>query len=247
MVRSSTNAPSIGARKSAGAYRPDRGSAPLDQPIDMMHRTGARGHVQSPAESPIGMLQNGNAWSASTVKRMAQVLLTCPLVVALSTAGDARAIGPVRVELAGKIGLGTNPTTTGPSPLGLGLGGRAGASLAGFYLGAAAMYYKGGTASAGSEIETIHSVMYGAEGGYGAEWLGHLTIRGVVGVGSFEQRGSGVATGGRSNLYLEPGVTSFWSLGPLFAGADVNVFLLPSAVPSTYAALTLHAQIGLAF
>lgn len=181
------------------------------------------------------------------MKRMANILAALPAALAVAWSRDARALGPVGVEAAAKIGFGTNPTTTGPSPLGFGIGGRAGVSYAGFYLGGSAVYYAGGSATAGTETESEHSVAYGAEGGYGMELLGHLTVRGVFGIGTFQQSGSGVATGGVGNLYLEPGVTAFWSFGPVIAGADVNAFLLPSAVGTTYAALTLHGQVGVAF
>jgi hypothetical protein len=181
------------------------------------------------------------------MQRMAIILIAFPAAAALAWSGDARALGPVSVEAAAKIGGGMNPTTTGPTPLGFGIGGRAGVSYAGFYLGGSAVAYLGGSATAGIEIESEHSAAYGVEGGYGLEILGHLTIRGLFGIGTFQQSGSGVATGGLGNLYLEPGVTAFWSFGWLIAGADVNAFLLPSAVGTTYAALTLHAQVGIVF
>lgn len=181
------------------------------------------------------------------MKPMATILIAFPSAAALAWSGEARALGPVGVEAAAKIGFGTNPTTTGPTPLGLGMGGRAGVSYAGFYLGGSAIYYVGGSVTAGTETESEHSAAYGAEGGYGVAILRHLTIRGLFGVGTFQQSGSGVATGGLGNLYLEPGVTAFWAFGPVIAGADVNAFLLPTAIGSTYAALTLHAQVGVAF
>jgi len=185
------------------------------------------------------------------MRRLANILVAFPAAGALAGcfawSGDAHALGPVGVEAAAKIGFGTNPTTTGPSPLGFGIGGRAGVSYAGFYLGGSAVYYAGGSATAGTETESENSVAYGAEGGYGVELLGHLTIRGLFGIGTFQQSGSGVATGGVGNLYIEPGITAFWSFGPLIAGADVNAFLLPTAVGTTYAALTLHGQVGVAF
>ena len=141
-----------------------------------------------------------------------QYLVALPAALTFAWSGDARALGPVGVEAAAKIGFGTNPTTTGPSPLGFGIGGRAGVSCAGFYLGGSAVYYAGGSATAGMETESEHSAAYGAEGGYGVELPGHLTVRGLFGIGTFQQSGSGVATGGLGTLYLASPAS--WASGP---------------------------------
>ena len=181
------------------------------------------------------------------MKRGARWLAAGALLAGMDfRAAVAHALGPVAVEIAGKAGFATNPTTTGPNPMGRGLGGRVGVSMSGFYAGAAAMFYLGGTATAGSESESEHSTTIGGEVGYGVRWS-CFTLRGRLGVGRFEQAGSGVATGGRDNLYMEPGVLAMCSFGPLFLGAEANAFLLPSAVTSTYAALTVDAQIGVTF
>jgi hypothetical protein len=175
------------------------------------------------------------------MKRTAK-LLAYPLVACtVCRASDVHAEVPTDVELATKAGFATNPTTTGPNPMGFGVGGRAGVSIARFYVGAAAIYYFGKTAGAGTDSEHEHSAEYGAEVGYGVKWS-RFTIRGQAGIG-----GNGVATGGANNLYLEPGVLAMCSFGHFFFGADVNAFLLPSAVASTYAALTFHGQIGIVF
>src|ERR1700716_3017857 len=101
---------------------------------------------------------------------------------------EARALGPVDLEIAGKVGAGTNPFGNGfPNPLGFGIGARAGVSLLGFYGGLGLMYYFGSGSSnvpgAGGGV-SANSFLYGIEGGYGAK-VGPLTLRGQLGLGSF--------------------------------------------------------------
>jgi hypothetical protein len=180
------------------------------------------------------------------MKRTAK-LVAYPLVAAIACrASDVRATVPVDVEIATKTGFATNPTTTGPNPMGFGLGGRLGVSIAGLYAGASAVYFFGGTAGTGMDSEQENSVEYGAEIGYGVK-ISRFTIRGVLGIGNFQQLGNGVATGGENNLYVEPGVLAMCSFGAFFLGADVNAFFLPSSPGNTNAALTFHGQLGVSF
>ncbi len=178
---------------------------------------------------------------------------------------NARALGPVDLELGGKIGVGSNPNSSGPNPLGFGLGARGGISLAGFYGGASVIYYFGSsqdvTAGGVSLSESVHSLLYGFEGGYGVKLLDLLTLRAQLGIGNatFTASASGQAggaTGGgsvsNSNLYLEPGAVAMVSLGSWFVGGDANVLILPgiqdtSGQSTTETAITFHGQIGWVF
>jgi hypothetical protein len=176
---------------------------------------------------------------------------TC-LLVAAATLGaatfsfsrDARALGPIDLEIAAKGGYGTNPFGGNINPLGAGLGGRAGVAFFGFYGGAALLYYFGGSQSGVSE----HSLMYGLEAGY--NWkIAILTIRPQLGVGNYSLD---VGNTSGNNIYLEPGVTGLISLGTFFVGADANLLVLPSIQQpdgnkGTDTAFTVHGQVGVKF
>jgi hypothetical protein len=188
---------------------------------------------------------------------------------------QAQALGPLDVEVGAKAGAGSNPGGTGgPNPLGFGLGGRAGVSLRGLfglYAGVNFVYYLGsnqsvGTTLSGLETTSSHSVEYGFELGYGYR-LGPVTLRGQVGVGSFEidevvapNRPStpGGFPGSERYLYFEPGVVGLVSIGFVFVGADVNGLLLPlgpsnpigpngTAGHALAGAVTAHGQVGVKF
>jgi len=164
--------------------------------------------------------------------------------VTFSFSREARALGPIDLEIAAKGGYGTNPIGGGLNPLGVGLGGRAGVAFFGFYGGAALLYYFGGSQSGVSD----HSLMYGLEAGY--NWkITILTIRPQIGVGNYTLN---VGNAQGSNLYLEPGVTGLVSLGTFFVGADANLLVLPSfqtpgGSQGTDTAFTVHGQIGVKF
>jgi hypothetical protein len=188
--------------------------------------------------------------------RCAPLLVTAVLGIgSMCVTRDASALGPVDVEVAGKVGYGTNPFSNYPNPLGVGLGARAGVSLLGLYGGLSFMYYIGSSQDVASQGGSIsaHSVLYGIEGGYGTS-LGPLTLRGQLGVGNFTISESGALSGTNSNLYLEPGVTALLTFGMLLVGADANVLVLPGVnnpLPpgdsSWDAAFTVHAQAGIKF
>jgi hypothetical protein len=182
---------------------------------------------------------------------------------------DARALGPVDLEVAGTIGGGTDPLTNRshtlyPNPLGLGGGGRAGVAFHGLYGGIALTYYAGGTESNGfGGSASDHALMYGIEAGYGFQMLGVLTIRPQVGVGDYALTyNPGVCTicniiqsnrsSTNNNLYLQPGAVALVSLGMFLLGADASVLVVPGIVDPggsarTDAAFTAHAQVGLRF
>lgn len=183
----------------------------------------------------------------------------------VAVARDARALGPVDLEAAAKVGYATNPSSVsgGTNPMGLGLGARAGlAFLGGIYLGGNIQYYlggsenvptstttntggNGGTSSVGSYSLSVNTLMYGGELGYGLKILDLLTIRPQVGLGNatFSASADGNSTS-TSNWYLEPGVTAFVTLGPLLLGADANALFFPG-LANSQAAFALDAQVGI--
>jgi len=191
-------------------------------------------------------------------------LLTAGATAALafSFSSDARALGPVDVEIAAMAGGGTTPTSragaplmggdsNAPDPLGFGLGGRAGVALYGIYAGVEGMYYVGD--SGGSPYSaSVNSDILGLDVGYGVT-LSSVTIRLLVGTGNFTERvtaspapggagGGGLAgSTGQSpsynTLYLQPGITALFSLGTHYCvGADVNLLVLTSLPETFYSA-----------
>jgi hypothetical protein len=184
------------------------------------------------------------------------VLSLAPAFAAILMAREARAVGPVDVEVAGQVGIGTDPLINGgPNPLGFGGGGRAGVAFHGLYGGLALMEYVGGNDKTGTFSEgqrTIpvgnsfsssdHVLMYGIEAGYGFKILGVLTIRPQVGLGNFtlsyvqtdhtspliQAAFSPTEAGNVNNLYLQPGVTVLVALGIWLVGVDANVLVLPT-------------------
>jgi hypothetical protein len=210
--------------------------------------TTLNGHPRGPREG------------RDTVSAMARH--SWPLAASLASAfavtlmaRDARAIGPVDVEVAGQVGIGTDPLKNGgPNPLGFGGGGRAGVAFLGLYGGLALTYYAGGSDSNGTFSErpplmgvatrfssSDHALMYGVEAGYGFSVLGVLTIRPQVGVGNFTLSYAGTSpyvcacqiiippiSGNINNLFLQPGLTALVSLGVLLVGLDANALVLPS-------------------
>jgi hypothetical protein len=181
-------------------------------------------------------------------------------IVTFSATREAHALGPVDIEVGAKAGLATNPETGGGSnPMGFGLGARGGVDFLGFYGGVAFMYYFGSSQSASAEgqsfTESVHTVTYGVEAGYGISLFGLLTLRPQVGIGnatfSSSVSGSGAVNadlsgGSKSNLYIEPGVTGLVAFGGYFVGADANLLFLPG-LDNSKTAFTLHGQIGLKF
>jgi hypothetical protein len=170
---------------------------------------------------------------------------------------EARALGPVDIEVGAKVGVATSPVSNGntPNPLGFGLGARGGLSFEGVYAGIQLLYYFGS-----SQNEPVlgelseHALLYGVEAGYGFTLLDKLlTIRPQLGLGNatFTVSGSSSVANvsgstSKSNLYLEPGVTGLVSLGGWFVGADLNLLFLPG-MDNTTTAFTLHGQVGLKF
>jgi hypothetical protein len=184
--------------------------------------------------------------------RLRVALAVAAAIAALcSVSPDARALGPVDLEIGGKAGIGTNPSSNAPNPLGFGMGGRGGLSFFGLYAGVDVMYYFGSSENVPGGTLSEHTLMYGADLGYNFK-IALLTLRPLIGVGNFVLSHSGEdGNGSASNLYLEPGLTALVSFGLLYVGADANVLVLPSVSlengNKTETAFTLHGQVGVVF
>lgn len=172
-------------------------------------------------------------------------------LAALCVAPIARALGPLDIEAGLKAGGGTGPLSGEPNALGFGLGGRAGASFAGYYGGANVVYYFGQSGTVENLSVSEHALLYGVEVGYGLTFLDLLTLRGLLGVGNFTLSYTGVSN--ISSLYLEPNLTALVSLGLFYVGADAGALLLPALSDpghpsaSLVAAFTGHGQLGIKF
>jgi hypothetical protein len=171
---------------------------------------------------------------------------------ALSITRNASALGPVDVEVAAKVGGGTNPISVpsngmGPgapqlNALGFGLGARAGASFSGFYGGLSFMDYLG---SHGNDGQSMKTVLYGVEAGYNFG-VPLFTLRPQLGVGNYTVTQS--ESYSTSSLYFEPGLTALVSFGLLIVGADLNLlYLWPSGGWTSQPAFTAHGQVGVKF
>jgi len=167
-----------------------------------------------------------------------------------SFSGDARAVGPVEVEVAAKVGAGTNPTGGLPNPLGFGAGARAGVSFDGFYAGLSAVYYVGSSGRIDYGVSEYvtgdispHALLYGLEVGYGVKVARVLELRAQIGGGDdFFGSGGTLSYGCTCNnivippvsvrsshyLYWEPALTALVDFGTLFVGVDVGALILPS-------------------
>jgi len=175
--------------------------------------------------------------------RLFGILGLASIAIVTSTR-TAHALGPIGVEIGAKAGVGTNPDSGGgTNPLDFGLGGRAGVVLFDhLYGGVNLMYYLGGSDNG----ESVHTLMYGLEAGWGFTLIDILTIRPQVGLGNATFSASGPFTESNSNIYVEPGVTGLLSLGTLFVGADANAIVFPG-LSNSNAAFTLHGQVGVKF
>lgn len=185
-------------------------------------------------------------------------------MISLAWPTEAHALGPVDIEVGAKVGYATNPDSTIPyNPFGFGVGGRAGVSLLGIYVGGNLMYYAGGSVSIFGATATGHALQYGVEAGYGFK-IAILTLRPQVGVGSLhtfgtltDAAGNSTSLSGPHELYIEPGLTGLVALGPIYVGADANVLILPSVdstdpntgatTSKTHASFTVHGQVGVKF
>lgn len=180
----------------------------------------------------------------------------------LFVAGDARAVGPIDIEVAGIAGGGFPPSGLGVSPVGFGLGARAGVVLRdlGIYGGLSFIdYYDGYGGGAfslpDSESISVHGLTYGVEVGYGVVLLRLITLRAQVGLGDYAEivetsTASSSSSQTHNSPYVAPGLVAMVSLGPVLIGADASALIASFGNGSKYStatALMLHAQLGLKF
>jgi hypothetical protein len=185
---------------------------------------------------------------------------TLPVLAAVacivSAAGDARAVGPVDVEVGLKGGFATSPLSSGTNPVGGGIGARAGVVfLGGFYVGGSVLNYFFGSMTSPTASFSTNILMLGGEAGYGFTVGNRVTLRPQVGLGiasvATTATGAGATAEDKSTgagyLYVEPGVTALVSLGLVFVGADANVVLLFRGQQQSQAAFAMHGEVGLRF
>jgi len=193
------------------------------------------------------------------MKSVLKVLVAVLVVGAIWIPREALALGPVDLEIAAQVGGGTSTVGSGAvNALGLGVGGRAGIDVLGFYGGVAAMYYLGdGGNEADSNGVPVHtyrsSTLVGLEGGYNFG-LSILTLRPQLGLGYYNNgistsTQSGIGTTGStfqnsSSIYAEPAITALLPLGIWFVGADAGLLWVP-AIDNAEVAVTVHAQLGI--
>jgi hypothetical protein len=175
------------------------------------------------------------------------------LLVTLAHERPAHALGPIDLEIAAKVGYGTNANDV----LGVGLGGRAGVSFFGLYGGVSAIDYLGKSVNGVS----VHSFLYGAEVGWGFK-ISLVTIRPLVGFGDAVLSVSLPATaldpnanlsGSVNSFYLEPGGLVQLNFGLLIVGVDAGCLILTNGydasggASTTTEAFTIHGQVGVKF
>lgn len=212
------------------------------------------------------------------IYRTAWSLALASIAFVTTSARTTHALGPVDVEVGAKAGSGT-PFGSGLNRLGFGLGARAGVlMLEHLYAGIDVTYYLGSStsglalspgaqSSTQSYTVTFHTLMYGAEVGWGFKVNDIVTFRPQLGVGiaTFPTSSSGGSCSQFSgptsctpevdtppdNLYLEPGFTGLVALGAWLVGADVNILVFPGLGVETAGAgnpaVTLHVQGGVKF
>lgn len=195
-------------------------------------------------------------------------LLTFAGVLFHST--EAKAVGPVGVELGAKLGYATNPNGDQPNPLGVGAGVRGGLELFHkLYVGGNVMYYFGSTedtplgATSSNTSVSTHTLLLGLDVGYSLK-ISELTIRPQLGfgdasitslepfAGTVNNPATNVANFSvtKQRLYLEPGIVALVQLGPIFVGADVNLLVIPDGEldnGNAFASFAFGGQAGLKF
>jgi hypothetical protein len=164
------------------------------------------------------------------------------LLATLAATRPAHALGPVDLEIAAKVGYGSND-------YGFGFGGRAGVSFFGLYGGLNLVDYLGKSTPVGlgcpspcdTGSETIHALQFGGEVGYGIK-ISVLTIRPLVGFGDLAFSGAGQSA---SSFYVEPGGLLQLGFGHFIFGVDAGCLIATRAPVSE--AFTVHGQVGARF
>ena len=124
----------------------------------------------------VAMPSSTRSVGSPPLELFAALLLT--LAMALSPR-EAHAAAPVGFEVGAKVGYGTSPGGAAVNPLGLGLGGRVGITIAGLYAGLDVVDYLGSGDGNGGQY---HAIQFGGELGYGFK-IRSLTIRPQIGAG----------------------------------------------------------------
>ena len=158
------------------------------------------------------------------------------LALALLASRPANALGPIDVEIAGKLGYGSN------FPTNFGFGGRAGVSFFGLYGGLNVVEYP------------FQVLTYGGEVGYGIK-VSILTIRPLFGFGdaavSLTPTAAICASGGTcpsldtNYFYVQPGGLLELAFGHLILGVDAAAFV--PTVSGSQASFTMNGEIGVKF
>ena len=144
------------------------------------------------------------------------------------------------------------------SPIGFGLGARAGVSFpeVAAYAGLTFMDYYGGNSSCPTSVDggcgAVHAVTYGVEGGYGVTPARWLTLRWLVGLGDYAEIVDGTSSSQTHNSpYIAPSMLALLSIGPVLVGADAGVLITGFSNGSGQypagASVMLHAQFGVRF
>jgi len=198
------------------------------------------------------------------MKRIASLFSGILFVCLFFRSTEARAVGPIDVELGPRLGYATNPNTDQATPLGVGVGARGGIEfLHHLYAGVNAMYYFGSTqdTTLGLQQERTHTLLFGVEAGYGFH-LSLLTIRPQLGFGEatitgFKQFDASTGTVSvndlavtKNHFYLEPGIVALVNVGLVYVGADANILVITAANEAdsnAYTSFAFGAQAGLRF
>ena len=166
-----------------------------------------------------------------TMRTSGVVAASATALLTFLTMHPAHALGPIDVEVAGKVGYGTNY-------YGLGLGARAGISFLGLYGGVNFINYFG---QGQNGLPAESAFTFGGEVGYGIK-IAFVTIRPLVGLG-VEQLGT--TDSGNQSFYIEPGGLVQFGFGHFIFGVEASALL-----PTTNAyskAFTFGGQIGARF
>ncbi len=175
------------------------------------------------------------------MRTLAAFAASAAALVVFTLAPAALALGPLDIELAGKLGYGSNG-------LGFGAGARAGLSIIGLYGGFNIVDYPGaGTAQGGGHVLT-----YGGEVGYGIK-IAFVAIRPLVGFGNESVStnaltGTGIAgptSVSTSSFYVQPGGLLQLTFGHFLIGVDASALIPTSATSAS--AFVINGELGVTF
>jgi hypothetical protein len=201
--------------------------------------------VPTPRSTGVTACREGTTWDGGT----------CVEAPAEGTPPPrARRPVPLDIEVALQGGYGAvvpfqnirNPG--GANTIGIAVGGRAGVSFHGVYLGVDGSYNFGKTDQVTTYTTSDKSFMLGLAAGYGITLAERVTLRPRLGVGNFVLTDTFYGTG--NALYFEPGVTGLYSFGHFIVGADFDYLVIPGTtltVSQTLSGPIVRAEAGLRF